>query len=106
LKRLIASAGTVVSTLAIAGCASYDQAQTKDSIVNDLSPQVKRVNASPIESADCPADVEIEKGTEFNCTATLKDGTEVEVVGAVVNDEGSIQVDISDEALAELAGTT
>jgi hypothetical protein len=106
LRRLVGIAGAVASTLAIAACASYDKAQTESTIVDDLSPQVKDVNAPPIESAECPDEVEIEEGAEFNCTALLKDGTEVEVVGAVIDDAGNIQVDISDEALGELAGAS
>jgi hypothetical protein len=107
LKRLIAIAGTLlVGSLALAACASYDRAQTESTIVDDLSPQVEDVTGTTIKSADCPEDVEISNGTEFQCTATLKNGTEVEVDGAVVNDAGDLKVDISPEALGEVAGTS
>ena len=90
----------------LAACASYDQAQTESTIIDDLSPQVEDVTGTTIKSADCPEDVDIEKGAQFECTATLKNGTKVKVEGAVVNDAGDLEVDISPEALSKAAGTS
>jgi hypothetical protein len=104
LKRLIGIAGVLASMLAIAACASYDKAQTESTIVDDLSPQVEKVTGTSIKSAQCPEEVEVEKGTRFDCTATLKDGNKVQVEGAVVNDAGDLQVDITPEALGEAVG--
>ncbi|HEX6116668.1 MAG TPA: DUF4333 domain-containing protein [Solirubrobacterales bacterium] len=106
MKRLIGIAGTVTSALAIAACASYDRDQTESTIIDDLSPQVEEVTGTSIKSATCPEEVDIEKGTKFACTATLKSGTKVKVIGAVVNDDGEIQVDITPEALGKAAGTS
>ncbi len=92
--------------LAIAACASYDKAQTESTIIDDLSPQVEEVTGASIKSAECPDEVEIEKGTKFDCTATLKDGTEVQVQGAVVNDAGDLQVDITPKALGKAVGAS
>jgi hypothetical protein len=105
LKRLAATAGTLASVLVLTACASYDQAKTEDTIVKDLSPQVEQVTGTSIKSAKCPDEVEISNGTEFDCTATLKDGTKVPVQGAVVNDAGDLEVDISAQALGKAAGT-
>jgi hypothetical protein len=105
LKRPIAIAGALLaSSLLLAACASYDQAQTESTIVDDLSPQVEDVTGTTIKSADCPEEVDIENGAEFECTAKLKNGVEVRVDGAVVNDAGDLEVDISPEALGEAAG--
>ena len=90
----------------ISACATYDQGQTENTIVDDLSPQVEEVTGTSIKSAQCPEEVEIEKGTKFDCTATLNDGTKVKVTGAVVNDDGEIQVDISTSALGKAAGAS
>jgi hypothetical protein len=95
-----------MSALMLAACASYDQAQTESTIVDDLSPQVEDVTGATIKSANCPEDVDIVKGTEFECTAMLKNGSEVRVDGAVVNDAGDLEVDISPEALGKVAGTS
>ncbi len=96
----------LASSLLLAACASYDQAQTESTIVDDLSPQVEEVTGTTIKSADCPEEVDIENGAEFVCTATLKNGTEVKVDGAVVNDAGDLEVDISPAALGKAAGTS
>jgi hypothetical protein len=106
LKRPAGIAGVIASTLVVAGCASYDRGATEDTIVNDLSPQVEEVAGTTIKSAKCPDEVEIEKGTKFDCTATLKSGTKVKVLGAVVNDAGEIEVDITPAALGKAAGTS
>jgi len=106
LKRLIGIAVVVASMLVLTACATYDKGQTEDTIVEDLSPQVEEVTGMTIRSADCPDDVEIETGTEFDCTATLKSGSTVKVVGAVVSDGGEIQVDITPEELGKAAGTS
>ena len=99
-------AGIAASTIALAACATYDKDQTEDTIIKDLSPQVEDVTGTTIKSAECPDDVEIEKGTTFDCSATLKNGTKVKVTGSVVNDAGEIQVDISPRALGKAAGTS
>jgi hypothetical protein len=96
----------LASALVLTACASYDQAKTEDTIVKDLSPQVEEVTGNEIKSAKCPDDVEISNGTKFDCTATLKDGTKVPVRGAVVNDAGDLEVDITPEALGKAAGTS
>jgi hypothetical protein len=106
LNRLAGIAGVVASTLALTACASYDKGQTEATIVDDLSPQVEDVTGTSIKSAECPDEVEIEKGTKFDCTATLKTGTKVKVIGSVVSDSGEIQVDITPEALGKAAGTS
>lgn len=106
MTRLIGIACVLASALAIAACASYDKAQTESTIVDDLSPQIEEVTGTSIKSAQCPEEVEIEKGTRFDCTATLKDGNEVQVEGAVVNDAGDLQVDITPEALGEAVGAS
>lgn len=96
----------MTSTLVLTACASYDQAQTETTIVDDLSPQVEAVTGTTIKSAKCPEEVKIANGTEFDCTAVLKDGTKVKVDGAVVNDAGDLEVDITPEALGKAAGTS
>jgi major membrane immunogen (membrane-anchored lipoprotein) len=106
LRRRDGIAGALVSALVLTACASYDKDQTESTIVDDLSPQVEEVAGTSIRSADCPDEVDIEKGTRFDCTATLKTGTKVKVLGSVVNDAGEIQVDITPEALGKAAGTS
>jgi hypothetical protein len=106
LRRRAGIAGILLSALALAACASYDKGETEKTIVDDLSPQVEEVTGTTIRSAECPDEVDIEKGTRFDCTATLKSGTKVKVLGSVVSDAGEIQVDITPQALGKAAGTS
>lgn len=100
-RRVAISAAAVGAALAIAGCGSYDRGQAESTIVEDLSSQVKEVTGSPIESASCPENVELEAGTTFDCVATLKDGDELTVSAEIVDDEGNAQFNVSPEELGK-----
>jgi hypothetical protein len=103
LKRPAVIAGIASLAVAVAGCGNYDRAETETKIVDGLSPTVKEVTGSKIKSASCPAEVGLEDGTTFDCTAKLDDGTEIEVNGEVKG--GSVRVNVSPETLLEATGT-
>lgn len=103
MSRRAAIAGTLALIL-FAGCASYDRASTENTIVEDLSPQVKELTGAAIKSARCPAEVKIEDGYRFDCTATLKNGDEVTVDGRVAGED--VRVEIAPEVLLEVAGAS
>lgn len=43
------------------------------------------------EGAECPDDIEIEEGREFNCTLTAPNGDEVDVDVTLTDDEGGFE---------------
>ena len=73
-RALAAVAAAAVASLAIAACGSYDKEEAEKTITGELSNQVEGATGSPITSASCPDDVELEAGTTFECTATLENG--------------------------------
>jgi hypothetical protein len=95
-----------VVSLAIvaAGCGNYDRADTETKIVDGLSPTVKEVTGSKIKSANCPEEVPLDEGAEFDCTAKLDDGTEIKVDGEVKG--GTVRVNVSPDVLLEATGTS
>jgi hypothetical protein len=104
--RGIAAVGAAaLASLAIAACGSYDKGEAEDTITSDLSGQVEGITGSPITSASCPDDVELEAGTTFECTATLENGEELAVDAEIVDDDGNAEFNISPEELNSAAGS-
>ncbi len=101
LSRRAAISGGLVLLFA-AGCTSYDRADAESTIVNDLSKRVEKFTGSPIESASCPEEVELEAGARFECTATLGDGSEIKIDGAV-RDDGGLEMKPDPKSLGEAA---
>ena len=104
MSRLIAIAGIASLMVAAAGCGNYDRAETEAKIVDGLSPTVKEVTGSKVKSADCPSEVPLDEGAKFECTATLDDGTEIQVDGQVKG--GSVKVNVSPDVLLEATGAS
>jgi hypothetical protein len=89
-----------VAALTLAACGGgYDQGEAESTIVDKLSGQVDSAVGSPITSASCPSDVELEAGTTFDCTATLENGDELKVSAEITDDEGNAEFNISPEEL-------
>ncbi len=104
----IAGAGlaAALAAVAIAACGGgYDQGEAESQIVEKLSSQVDQAVGSPISSASCPSDVELEAGTKFDCTATLENGDELTVNSEITDDEGNATFNISPEELSSASGS-
>ena len=99
VKALLAISAALLASLALAACASYDQAETEKTILSDLSKQTQELTGSKIKSASCPAELDVKKGATFECTATLSNGKELQVDGKVENDAGDYTVEIAPEEL-------
>jgi hypothetical protein len=53
---------------------------------------IARSASKPLEDVDCPADVKVEKGKTFTCTASFRDGTREKVSVLQRDDLGNIEV--------------
>jgi NAD(P)H-hydrate repair Nnr-like enzyme with NAD(P)H-hydrate epimerase domain len=62
----------VVSALLAAGCGEtvLDKADTEAT----LEQNVERATGRKVASVDCPSDVEVKKGTTFECVVTFENG--------------------------------
>ena len=94
---------SIAAALAFGGCATYDQDEAENSITDDFSEDVEAEYDLAIESASCPEDVDASEGTEFDCTAMLENGEEVQVHAEFVNDEGEASFEIDAAELASAA---
>jgi hypothetical protein len=104
-RIILATIGAFTVLLALAGCSkTLTSDSVEDGIQSKLSGQVESATGSPITSASCPDDIEAKTGTKFTCTATLENGSEVQVAGDVANDDGQFNVTISPEELQSAAG--
>jgi hypothetical protein len=100
LRALGAGCAAALATVALAACGGgYDQGEAESTIVDKLSGQVDSAVGSPITSASCPDDVELEAGTTFDCTATLENGDELKVSAEITDDDGNATFNISPEEL-------
>jgi hypothetical protein len=77
----IAFAGAVV---ALAGC-------TKTLDTNDIANQVG-IDKLGYSNVDCPQDVEARQGNNFTCTATTKDGKQIQLQVVQKDDSGHVAV--------------
>lgn len=78
----------------VAGCGEtvIDDVKTEDAIEQN----VERSLGKKVASVDCPADVEVEKGTTFDCVLSLAGGKEETATMKILNEDADIE-------LAELA---
>jgi major membrane immunogen (membrane-anchored lipoprotein) len=62
----------IALVLLVVGCGEtvLDEADTEATIKQD----VERATGQKVDSVDCPSDVEVKKGTTFECVVTFKDG--------------------------------
>jgi hypothetical protein len=105
LRAIAAVGGAALASLALGACGGYDKGEAESTITEDLSGQVEGITNSPISSASCPDDVELEAGTTFECTATLENGEELTVDAEIVDDDGNAEFNVSPEELNSAAGS-
>jgi hypothetical protein len=105
VKALPAIVAALLISVAFGACASYDRAQVESTILDDVSKQVEGLTGSKIKTATCPEDVKPEKGTEFECEATLKSGKNLTIPYVFANDSGDYKLDVSPEQLRGAVGS-
>ena len=84
-----------VAALAVAFAACTKTLDT-DGLEDDLKVQVARETGTTITAVDCPADVEVEAGGTFECTAEEESGTTFTILITQSNDRGNVRWDIVD----------
>jgi Domain of unknown function (DUF4333) len=83
-------AAVVLVALAPLGCGEtvIDDAKTEVSIEQNL----ERSTGKKISTVECPADVEVEKGTSFSCTVVLEGGKEETAKMKVLNEDADLEL--------------
>jgi hypothetical protein len=84
----------LVPVLAVAGCGEtvIDATKTEDAIEHDLEKSV----GLKIASVSCPSDVEVKKGTKFQCVVTETGGKKQTATLKILNEDADVSlVDLS-----------
>jgi Domain of unknown function (DUF4333) len=83
-------AAAIVAALAFAGCGEtvIDSTKTEEALEANLS---KSLNEKVV-SVSCPSDVEVEKGTTFNCSVKLEKGQEQTATLKILNSDADVSV--------------
>jgi hypothetical protein len=85
LVTLFAVLALATAAVTVAGCGEtiLDSENLEETLPKDLKTYV----SSPVESATCPTDLEVEKGKKFSCEITLKSGEKQTVILEFLNDD-------------------
>ena len=92
MKKLLLPA--VLAAFAIVGCGEtvIDSAKTEDAIEHNL----EKSASMKIASVDCPSDVEVKKGTSFQCVVTQDGGKQETATLKILNEDADVSlVDLS-----------
>lgn len=83
-------AAAVVAALAFIGCGEtvIDATKTEEALEANLS---KSLNQK-VASVNCPSDIEVEKGTTFNCSVKLQKGQEQTATLKILNSDADVSV--------------
>lgn len=84
----------LLCTLPIAACTSEDEARRTQDRIREawVVSNIQAVNEQFGTKAQCPDDVDADKGDRLQCTATAADGTSVTVGVVQTDDEGRVRV--------------
>jgi len=84
-----------VAVLAVAAAACTKTLDT-DGLETELQSQIEEQTQNPISSVDCPADVEVETGGTFNCTAEQESGATLTIRVTQSDDQGNVEWIVAD----------
>jgi Domain of unknown function (DUF4333) len=89
MRRFVVLLGAI-AVLVLAGCGEtiIDTAKTEDTLQASLSKSLE----TKVTAVDCPADVEVEKGTTFECSVALKGGEEQTATLEILNEDADVSV--------------
>jgi hypothetical protein len=90
LKQLGTTAALVAILAFVVGCGEtvIDTTKTEDTLQASLSKSLE----TKVTAVDCPSDVEVEKGTTFACSVTLKGGEEQTATLKILNEDADVSV--------------
>ena len=84
-----------IAVLAIAAAACTKTLDT-DGLEGELQSQIEAQTDSTITSVDCPADVEVETGGTFECTAEEESGATFTLQVTQTDDQGRVEWEVTD----------
>jgi hypothetical protein len=85
------------AVLAIAAAACTKTLDT-DGLETELTTQIEAQTGSTITAVDCPADVEVETGGTFECTAEEDSGATFTIQVTQTDDQGNVEWEVVDAA--------
>ena len=94
MKALALLGAATALALSIAACGEtvIDSAKTEDAIEHNL----EKASGLKVASVDCPSDVEVKKGTTFECVVTEAGGKEETATLKILNEDADVSlVDLS-----------
>ncbi len=90
-RRIVAV--LAVALLALSACSrTLDTEKLEEEITKGITDQT----GQGVESIDCPDDVEVKEGNEFECAVTADDGTAATVTVTQDDDEGNVTWEITE----------
>jgi hypothetical protein len=86
----------LVLTFGLAGCGNtLDSEDLEGQLVDEFAPDF---DVDPDDaSGDCPDDIEIEEGTEFECTLSAPDRGDLTVEVTLTDDDGAYEAEVPPE---------
>jgi hypothetical protein len=84
-----------LAVLAIAAAACTKTLDT-DGLEGELKNQIEEQTGGAIASVDCPADVEVEAGATFECTAEEESGATFTISVTQRDDQGNVDWEVTD----------
>jgi len=88
-----------LAVLAVAATACTKTLDT-DGLEGELKRQIEEETGGTIASVDCPADVEVEAGGTFDCTAVEGSGAEFTITVTQRDDQGNVDWEVTDAGAA------
>ena len=77
-----------VGALALAGCGSKVIDQSK---AQKFTKQIVAANGGTARKVKCPSNVDVKKGKNFNCTATLANGQTFKITFQMTDNNGTVK---------------
>ncbi|HET9310320.1 MAG TPA: DUF4333 domain-containing protein [Actinomycetota bacterium] len=84
-----------VAVLAVAAAACTKTLDT-DGLETELQRQIQQQTGGTISSVNCPADVEVETGGTFDCTAEEESGATLTIRVTQSDDQGNVEWNVVD----------
>lgn len=96
-SRSVRFAALAVLSIAAAACT---KTLDTDGLEGELKGQIEQQIPGEIASVDCPADVAVEAGATFECTAVDESGAEFTISVTQRDDQGKVDWEVTDAGAA------
>jgi hypothetical protein len=94
-SRSVRLAAVAVLVVTAAACT---KTLDTDGLETELQSQIEDQTQSPVTSVDCPADVKVETGGSFECTAEQEGGATLTIRVTQSDDQGNVEWIVVDAA--------